>query len=289
MLSPALLLLLGALQVEVMRCELSAHEISRIASIELARAPQELDVRASVICSPQFMEIEIEDRRTQKIMNRQTPLAQLPMGTRERFAALAIAELVESGLREPMAPTDVDATVRPQTEDPVTTRRVRLLAAGTVRVFPGVGLLQVGAAVRAHVALLGPIGLTFDVAADHGSTRLIAGRVDADSVSAGLFVHARGEWSMVSIAGGVGIRAGWARLQGFPDDDTVFTGGIVSAPLGGPALMLDFGLQLRRFLVSLGFEAGLPVYGLEGLIDGERGTGFTGAWFAASLGIGARL
>jgi hypothetical protein len=287
-------LLLAATPVEVSAtgCAFAAEEVKRIASIELGRGPEAARVAAALSCEGDSLVVRVDDSVTQKVLERRLPLGALAPATRARYAALAIAELVEASWSElllPVPPAPVEPSLREAAVRALPSRRLRLGAVGTVRSFVTRGVLQGGAALRGEVGLAGVLGVAVEVGAAHGEVAVAHGRASADTLDGAAFVTAALEWEPVLLGVGLGARLGGARLVGVPDDPTRYVGGTLSSGLVGPAARLEGAVRFGWFELSLGAEAGVAMLRLQGSVLGQPATGLTGAWVTGMVGAGVRL
>jgi hypothetical protein len=234
----------------------------------------------------------VEDPLTSKTLVRGLQVTDLTAAAPERFAALALVELVEASWSELLLPAPASVAVAPADTsaavDVLGRPRVRLGAHGSVRLFTAPGLVMVGGGVHGQITLSGPFGVALDLGADHGETKADAGRVSADSLSAAAFAVAHLQLGHVLLGGGVGFRGGGSRLVGTPLDSTLVEGKTVSAVLAGPALLADVAVGLGRFEVCLTVESGWALWKLEGRADGRALTSLADLWVAAMLGVGVQ-
>jgi hypothetical protein len=281
-------------EVTVAGCSLDAARVRALAELELLRGPAEVRVVARLICTGPRFEVQVDDPLTNKVLVRSLKTSDLTTSAPERFAALALAELVEASWSELLLPTP---TVGPPPVTETSTRavaqqlgrpRVRLGAVGGLRVLPGAALLLGGASGVAHVRLLGPLGLRVDVGAETGSVRTAVGRIVSTVVGAGGFVTAHAELGRLLLGGGAGVRAGAATLVGRPDVPTEVEGRTVSGALGGPAVLGEASLGLGPIDLSVLLEAGWAVWRLDARADGASVAAVGGPWVSAQLGAGVR-
>ncbi len=291
------MLLLAASTVDVSNdgCPLNSDKVRRLAEIELQRGPSDVRVLARLECKGTRFQVIVEDPLTNKTLLRALQVKDLTTNAPERFAALALVELVEASWSELLLPPT--ASSAPVVAAPEAKRaaveslgrpRVRLGAHGSARVFTGSGLVMGGGGVHARVTLIGPFGIAIDLGAEHGETKTSAGLVVADSLSAAGFVVAHLQLGRVLLGGGPGFRGGGARLVGTPVDSTVVEGRTLSAALAGPALLGEAALGLGRFDLSFTVESGWALWNLQGRVDGQPLTALANLWLSATLGVGVQ-
>lgn len=297
----ALSVVLAASRVEITTsqdCDFDVSILERLAGIELARGPAGVRVLAQLMCVDGAVEVRIDDPVTNKALARRTPLSVLPQNTRERFLALVIAELVEASWSELLLPaprtqSSVAPSVLREAKTALPTRGVRLLAHAAMRSFVTRRVMLGGGGLKVHVSVLGALGVAAALDAEHGEVVVTAGRVGVDSFSGAGFATLAGDWAMLRFTTGLGMRAGWARLVGSPEDHQRFRGDTISGVLAGPAVFaeasLPIELPIARVELSLSGEAGVAIWRLEGLLAGEPATGLTGPWLSGFLSIGVRL
>lgn len=297
MIVSAVSVLLAATPVSVWvdACPLAADEVKRLAELELSRGPAR-PLPVALRCDEVSMVVTVDDPVTKKTLTRTFPRAEMPPRGAERYAAIAIAELVEASWSElllpapevPVTPAGVSSEERTLARETLPTRRVRLGAFGSARGYLSTGVVQWGGGLRVNVALIGPVGLMADVMGASGVTKVSGGRVSADGVATAAFVTATFEQGRIGLALGLGGRLMGERLVGFADDVSL-EGRTVSAILGGPAACGEVSVAFGRFEVSALVEAGYLLRQLEGRVDGVAITGLSGAWLTGTLAVGWRL
>jgi hypothetical protein len=294
---PLLWLLLSATPVDVTvsGCLLDENKVRALAELELHRGPADVRVVARLVCTQQRFEVQVDDPLTNKTLLRALKTRDLTASAPERFAALALVELVEASWSELLLPTPtVSAAPLTKTstravEEQLGRPRVRLGVHGSARYFPGAALVLGGGALMAHVRLVGPLGLRLEGGAETGSLRTSFGRIEGDVLGAAGFVVAHLELGRWLLGGGAGFRCGAARLIGRPDDATVVEGRTLSAALGGPSVLGEVALGLGPVDVSFALEAGWAIWRLEARADGASVSSVGGPWVSALLGAGVRF
>lgn len=291
-----LLLLLSATPVDVTvsGCLLDENKVRALAELELHRGPADVRVVARLVCTEERFEVQVDDPLTNKTLLRALKTKDLTASAPERFAALALVELVEASWSELLLPTPT-VSAAPVTE--TSTRavveqlgrpRVRLGVHGSARYFPGATLLLGGGALMAHVRLVGPLGLRLEAGAETGSLRTSVGRISADVLGAAGFVMAHLDLGRFLLGGGAGFRGGAARLIGTPDDTTAVQGRTLSAALGGPSMLGEVAAGIGPVDVSVALEAGWAIWRLDARADGASLSSVGGLWVSAMLGAGVR-
>lgn len=298
MILTAVSVLLAATPVSVWvdGCPLAGDEVKRLAELELYRGP-ERPLPVALRCDDVSMVVTVDDPVTKKTLTRTFPRAEMPPRGAERYAALAIAELVEASWSElllpapdvPVTPVGVSPEERTLAVETLPTRRVRLAAFGAVRGWAATGVTQWGGGLRVQVAIAGPFGAMADVLGASGVKRVPAGRVSADGVSTAVFATARLDEGRLGLALGLGGRLMGERLVGFPDDPAVYEGRTVSAIIGGPAACGEVSVAFGRLHLSATVEAGYVARQLDGRTDGVTVTGLAGTWLMGAVGLGWRL
>lgn len=292
-----LVLVLAASTVDVSNdgCPLNSDKVRRLSEIELQRGPSDVRVLARLECKGTRFQVIVEDPLTNKTLLRALQVKDLTTNAPERFAALALVELVEASWSELLlpptasnAPTVAAPEAKRAAVESLGRPRVRLGAHGSARVFTGTGLVMGGGGVHARVTLLGPFGIAVDLGAEHGETKTSAGLVVADSLSAAGFVVAHLQLGRVLLGGGPGFRGGGARLVGTPVDATLVEGRTLSAVLAGPALLGEAALGLGRVDLSFTVEGGWALWNLQGRVDGQALTALANLWLTATLGVGVQ-
>ena len=135
--------------------------------------------------------------------------------------------------------------------------------------------------------LLPWLGLRVSGGVARGSSTRAAGVVLGTLVDGAVLIDARWDQRHWLLRGGLGVRAGVARLEGVPDQmDT--ESGSVSAPMVAPEVAAGVEFRPVTFLgVGVNAEGGWWTRGLEGLVTDEgpaRISGFFGL-FSLSLGV----
>ncbi len=288
--------LTGATPVSVSMsgCAFVAEEVRRITELELIRGPPR-PLPVTLSCDARSLMVTVDDPVTGKTLSRSFPKSEVPERGGERYAAIAISELVEASWSELLLPSPelapaakVTSEERSAAVETLPTRRVRLSAMANGRGYFNSGVVQWGGGVRAAVQLLGPFEVVADVLAESGRTTVTGGSVSADDVAGGLFAALRLELGRVGLLGALGGRIAGARLVGFPDDTATFEGRTVTGLLLGPAALGEVSVSLGAVVLSLAVESGVLLRGMEGRSDGSRVTGLWGGWLAGTFGIGWR-
>lgn len=291
----ALVLAATGVHVSNQGCKLKPDEVQRIAQLELGRGPDKT-MEVVLRCDGATFEVQIDDPVTGKTLSRRFPQREVPSRAGERFAALAIAELAEASWSELLLPapttvavaSNVDRQSAEAAVKTLPTRRVRVLALVVGRGWPNAGVLQLGGAVRGHVTLVGPFGLSIDLGAESGRRRVSGGSMSADAIGGGAHATLRAEVGPFQLLGGLGVRAFGQRLVGLPDAPTEFEGRTVSAFLAGPSALAELSVALGRVDLSLTVEPGVLPRGLVGSSDGSAVGGVFGWWLTGSIGLGWR-
>lgn len=274
-------------------CPLSPGEVKRIAELELDRGP-ETALPVSLRCTANDLTVTVDDPVTGKTLARRFPLRSMPARGAERYAAVAIAELVQASWSElllpapevpraPLSPTETRAAV-----ETLPVQRVRLSALGLVRGWPTAGLVQFGAGLRGHVTIVGPVGMSAELCGESGRRTVAGGSVSADALGAAVFATLQGRPGPVLLLFGLGARGFGARLVGLPDDPMAIEGRTVSAFLLGPAAIAEVSIAFGRFEVNATLDGGVLPRGLEGRTDGATVAGLWGGWLGGTLGVGWR-
>lgn len=288
------LLMASEVTVESKGCALETTVIQRLAALELSGGPDSVRLVGLLSCSGDVLEVRVDDPVTDKTLLRRLALSSLPSVGRERFIAIELTELVHASWSELLLPGPRAETsspdVRAQAKETLPSRRFRVVLAGAAKTYVTRGVLQGGGSLRAQLQLLGPLGVSVDLSAEHGVTSVPHGTVALDSLSAGAFITGSVElMSPLLFTAGLGARAGGARLLGQPTDPAHFQGNSVSSALLGPAALLEVSAHFGHFELSVAAEGGVAVVRLEGLVDSAVATGLTGGWVTATLGVGVRL
>lgn len=275
--------------VSVEGCSFSGDEVRRLAELELRRGPTRA-LPVSLRCDERAVLVTVEDPVTRKTLARSFPREEVPSGAPERFAALAIAELVEASWSELLLPARpaVSAEDRTAAVEALPTRRVRLLAFGAVQSLPVTGLTQGGGGVRAHVQLAGALGLAVDLMAESGSRTATAGRVSVDALSGAALATARLDVGRFGLLGGLGARGFGTRLVGLPSDGATVEGRTLTSFLGGPCVLLEGSVAWGHLELSVAVEGGWLTSTLEARFDGATVAQVRGPWVQANAGLGWR-
>lgn len=311
MIEIAVVTLLAAadLSVLVERCGtgVTAEELRRIATLELARAPSGVELNASVECLGAMGRLSVDDPLTHKTLSRRVDLSKVPQSGRARTLALALVELVEASWSELLLPeaSDEPGARAGPSDDPQTRSlraalteavrrpavpsmpfRVEVLGGG--RRFPEMALWLWGGGARVSWRP-GWIGLGLEARAERGELTVELGYLTVDTVGGSLFglVGLTHRWLLLE--GGAGVRVGSARVTGTPNDPALASGGSQAGAWAGPMLFGQVGAQWDRLVVLLGLEGGLVLLGVRGRIDGAGGIGVLGPNFQISASWGLRL
>lgn len=288
-------LVAGATPVSVTMngCAFSADEVRRLTELELIRGPAR-PLPVSLSCDERSLVVTVDDPVTGKTLSRAFPRAEVPTRGAERYAAIAISELVEASWSELLLPTPEVATPVVSSEErsaaveALPTRRLRLSALGSARGYFSSGVVQWGGGARVEVQLVGPLELAADVLVESGRARVTGGSVSADDVTAAVFAALRLELGRVGLLGGLGGRVAGARLIGFPDDPAAFEGRTVAGVIAGPGALAAVSVSVGAVVFTLAVEGGALLRGMEGRSDGTRVTGLWGGWLSGTVGIGWR-
>jgi hypothetical protein len=292
--------------------DVDANEVRRLMPIEMGApvatgGPVAPDTtRVSVGCvvdSPHLVRLEVRDAVTGKTLDRLITLAGVARSDRGRLVAISAVELVaasRSPAREPevavVVPAPVAAPVpaivaAPAPREDATPARWRVLAVGGLRGFAGLPRLLPGGGLAVQRAFGRVLAANADVMVEGGAQPTSLGDVSALVASAGLVASLRADTGRVRWEPGLGVRGGFARLEGQARADTV--GGTVTARWGGPMAALRATVALgRRFVLALGGEVGYVTAGVAGHVvnaDGQPGkpdVAINGAWWSATLGVG---
>ena len=111
-----LLLLMQAtpLSVKVDGCELNAEKVRSLAELELHARPANVKLSAKLTCRDDTFDIEVDDPLTAKTLLRHLSVKDLTNKAAERFAALALTELVAASWSELLLDSRTRAQAAPR-------------------------------------------------------------------------------------------------------------------------------------------------------------------------------
>jgi hypothetical protein len=299
-------------QLSIPDCEgIAGDEIAKLVALELAphrsaanEAAAREPLRASVRCAAEHATIQVEDPERASPLVLELDLSATPQPARARFVALSLAELIatsrlertatNAGAKPQAAPAQAaaQAAQAPPPPEPASpapappdARWTLFLQGGAARVFEP-ALLAPAVAAGAAFELLPPFAVVGDVAYERAQTSSTDANVTAQSASLSLapawWIRAR----RLTLALGLGLRAGYAHFAGSPRH-----GGLVGHDLSGLFLapIAQAGAQLRladHWGARIALELGYVVKPVRGL-DADQGTllALRGARLAALIGM----
>ena len=300
--------------------ELSADSLRRLAAIEVEavlrdrdRDPVGGELALSVSCRDQTVELTGGWSGAGERIRRRFPLAEVPASSRERYLALAVAEvaaLVVAGgaaarltFREPadwMPPGPVAPSSRhsrqPSTGEPPPSSAPRptgsSIDTGPIPRFAGIG--AIGRATFAPAARMQGAGirisglgmLSADAIFEYGRREAMLGHVSVLAGSVGVSLDLGRSWGRFRLAGGPGARLGVVRFTGVPADRSV-VGSSFTGPTVGPfaAASARCAIIDRVELYAAG-EAGAALIGIRSDVESNAAAEVrtTGPWLAVDLG-----
>lgn len=301
-------------QLSIPDCEdVAGDEIAKLVALELAphrtsavEGTPRVPLRASVQCAMEHATIRVEDPERASPLVLELDLSATPRPARARFVALSVAELIatsrleHTGAQPAAAAQSAQARPAPQASRPQpepaaptssssspepAARWTLFLQGGATRAFQP-ALLAPAVAAGAAFELLPAFAVIGDVAYERAQTSTPDANVTAQSASASLapawWIHAR----RLTLALGLGLRAGYAHFDGSPR-----RAGLVGHDLSGVFLapITQAGAQLRfadHWGARIALELGYVVKPVRGL-DADQGTllELRGARFATLIGM----
>jgi hypothetical protein len=240
--------------------------------------------RVTVSCDATRIEVRVTGAGTEQIKT--IELEQLDARIVARVVALAIADLLErSRQRAPEAPPGPVAPVvlRPP-PPPARTPQPSVWIELALRTFlssPGIG---VGAGLRSLVPVSERFELALGLVAERAVAEQAVGRIRAESGSFDAGVGFRWLTPGIVLHTGAGVRAGYVRLNGLPNPESMLRGSAVAGVWGGPQLNLLLALRITQEL-QLGARAefGAMLLRVEARAPDPA---WDSAWLVGSVGLG---
>ena len=296
-----------------------AAEVKKIVGVELGAllvddsAPA-TDARDTTIvavsCTGKTIALRVEDPITGKSLERTIDLSSEVANARPRLVALAIVELVSASWTEleanpkPKVPA-VTATASPAAKDAAKdsvrahylaplapSSSLRLVAlVGRRMYFPRTGpTTSLGVRLGDDRGSASFLGWIADVQVEHASVPVALGGVAVDAASASFVGVALHRLSTVTLRGGLGLRLGATRITGEAADSAHIEGSSVAGFFGGPIGVVSISFQpFGPLVIEAAAEGGYVVTPVRGHVGEDRDVGLAGAFFGATLGLGAAL
>ena len=283
--------------------------LHRLLAIELgtstAREPgPKIPTRVWVSCSPQGIELRLEDGMTSKTMQRTLPASSFRDASSTRLLALAIAEFVvaswiELGQPEPsVRPVPVAPPPTPTMREQVThvvaerapqeSQEIALSGALALALWTTNDSLWLGGGVR--VTRLASPSMAWSVAFDLNGTssEVESGEVHGFTGSLAFTALLFLKLPALMLLTGPGARVGVTRLAGQPRDRSETKGRQFVAPYGGPIWLARADLILgRNVRLGIELEAGFTTLPAKATADGEQVFALQGVWISPGLSLGA--
>jgi hypothetical protein len=273
-------------EVGVEGCEVAlASELRRLISVELAAArdsgahitPGDL----SIVCGVSDAEIVVFDVGAQRLTQRRVDLSQVEPPARARVIAITAAELLRAA-----PPTTPERS--PRAVEPV--RRAIPSRATSYAIGLGPSLLSFatgtgpffGGALLSRVDLVPSAALEASASVSGAEHRLTGGRAQLllGHASAGAAWRAMRQWPDLSLF--AGLRLGWVRGRGQPDDPDITLARTVSLPWAGPVLGIDVRWWPSILGAGIRAEAGYTVVSAYGRVDRARQVELQGAFVSVT-------
>jgi hypothetical protein len=288
-------------QIQVKDCP---EELPAVVKLEIdvllrergpTRAPPE---RIAIHCAEERAQIQV----TMDGASRESSLelGVLAPEHRARAVALAAAELVHSMSSRPRvaavkptaAPTPAPTSESAPREvaSPRAWQRPTLLVGGLVEWLGEPATSLFGARVAFHYPIGRVVVPSLSVDGTLGGFSTQSARVSVATLSAASHVYFGANTGSVRFDAGPGVRLGWLRLAGQPDETSMLEGRSLAAAWGGPEARarVAYGAS-RSSVLALELGAGVAVLPVRGLIDGvQRVYAVEGPWLSlcAQVGIG---
>jgi hypothetical protein len=213
-----------------------------------------------------------------------------------RTLALAIVELVGDApepvpppVTAPIEAPPVEPAAPPPVKPPPPRRATWIATIGFDALgFPLTPLGLYGGAIAVRHRPSRHFGWMAAVSAHGGRSREELGRVSAIAASAFAGAAVHGDHERVDPWGSIGVRGGWASLEGVSNDATVRTGRVQGGWLGPAARGGVDGFVGRRFVVGAFLELGWAAIATRASIDGEPGPGLAQLWVGGGVTFGLR-
>jgi hypothetical protein len=295
-----------------------SQRLAKLLAIELDSLEQEREFsvleqisQISVRCAGEFAEVEARST-SGKNTNARVKLAQVREADRPRAVALAATELVDQ-LRaeetkvpsapesEPVVPAPARRVAPPLSAPAVNSPRgVRvglLLGGGVARLGkPGTTLPALSLSIRPRLGKYFELAQDLELASGQAETNLA--RVAINAYSASLSALFGSDLGAMRFGAGVGVRAGFVRLNADPNSTGEFQGDHVDGFSSGVSGTLQLttspaAIAARRHvarydvLISAVGEAGLTLLPLKGTDDTAQSVfELDGVWLRFSVGVG---
>ncbi|MDX2024081.1 MAG: hypothetical protein SF187_27825 [Deltaproteobacteria bacterium] len=250
---------------------------------------------ATVNCASNGLRLKVQAPHTGAHVERQLAHDAYPLAARPRLLALSLVEMaaVVSGARAQIvdvptasAPAGVMAIApRPHTE--AQAWRAQLSWGQEWGRVDSTSRGATGLSLSRHVLRI--VNARLQAEAAHLSFATDYGQVRVDRFVIGASVGPLIEVKAVLFSAGLGLRAGYLRLQGRPEEANV-NGFTTTRFTWGPAAFVQVGYSFTRsFSAAFGLEGGAHARPIEARIDGLKLGRVTGLWVQPFLALGYTL
>jgi hypothetical protein len=228
--------------------------------------------------------------------SRTVGLADIEPVARPRVLAMAMAELVRSGMAAsvsapPVAHADLDVRVRFEAAPPVPAESrgpalsLGWFAAAETRAFPQAAGGMFGARTGSHVPLTSWIEWVADAGVLFGSAHDALGDIDGTAATLGTGLLGVGGTSGLLLGVGPRVEAGVGWFRGHATAPGA-TASRATSPLALVALSAEASFRVRGPLWGwLALDAGTSLYGFDGLADNRHVSDFGGPMVSARIGV----
>ena len=296
--------------LEIVGCEDADLEgMQRLLNIELkslsrqtAEWLMETHPAIEMRCSHDLLHVEVRDPSSGRFVGQSIERHGEMQKDLKRFVALTLVELIASSAADGQKQNPVDSPMStPGNEKKVTDDHSAGKRISRETDFPRyyLGLffalgggqqpfaLTYGAGVAFSLGVVEYFALAVDVLFLSSQHDVEKGEIQADNFGGAIFGTFRLAHHIVTVNGGVGLRAGALMFRGSPDKGAELEGHSTVQPWGGPCLTLMTRFRLSSKLrFALHGEVGYTIWKAGAMVDDKMAVSQEGVWVVFGAGIG---